>query len=194
MIRKFDKNETLIVVALEKELPKSLVQEWNVCYTGVGKVNALISIAQGISTYEPKTLINYGTAGATDTNISGLQEVTLFKQRDMDARALGFELGETPFDPISSIQLNRPGLSCGTGDNFVTECQVMTVDLVDMEAYAIAKYCLVNRINFYCYKYVSDHADLDSANQWNNQEWLEQMFFKGANLFIQNVLDENPIG
>ena len=34
---------TLIVVALEDELPTHLVAGWNVLYTGVGKVNAAIA-------------------------------------------------------------------------------------------------------------------------------------------------------
>ena len=39
----------------------------------------------------------------------------------MDASKLGFNLGETPFDYISTIKFSEKGLSCGTGDNFVTE-------------------------------------------------------------------------
>ncbi|NCV51273.1 MAG: 5'-methylthioadenosine nucleosidase, partial [Gammaproteobacteria bacterium] len=33
-------DNTLIVVALEDELPTHMVPGWNVLYTGVGKVNA----------------------------------------------------------------------------------------------------------------------------------------------------------
>ena len=55
----------------------------------------------------------------------------------MDVRALGFSLGQTPFEDDIIIDLNGDGLSCGTGDNFVSETPEMKSDLVDMEAYAL---------------------------------------------------------
>ena len=43
----------------------------------------------------------------------------------------------------------------------------MKVDVVDMEAYAIAKVCKLENIEFKCFKYISDNAD-DNANiDWN---------------------------
>ena len=193
MSNKFDREQTLIVVALEQELPKFLIPEWNVCYTGVGKINSIIMLQQAVAGHSPHTLINYGTAGAINKEISGLHEVTVFEQRDMDARALGFKIGETPFDPISSIDLGRSGLSCGSGDNFVIDGEYLATDLVDMEAYALAKYSLINGLDFHCFKYVSDQANEDAIDRWNNAEWLTKMFLDGANLFIQNVLIENNI-
>ena len=35
-------------------------------------------------------------------------------------RALGFSLGQTPFEDDVIIDLDGDGLSCGTGDNFVS--------------------------------------------------------------------------
>ena len=35
-----DPKNTVLLVALEKELPKQLIPTWNIYYTGVGKVNA----------------------------------------------------------------------------------------------------------------------------------------------------------
>ena len=58
MTTKFTKEHTLIVVALEQELPKSLVPDWNVCYTGVGKVNAMIGVQKAVKIHSPRTLIN----------------------------------------------------------------------------------------------------------------------------------------
>ena len=193
MTTKFTKEHTLIVVALEQELPKSLVPDWNVCYTGVGKVNAMIGVQKAVKIHSPRTLINYGTAGAVNKKISGLHEVTVLEQRDMDARSLGFKIGQTPFDPIDTIELGRAGLSCGSGDNFVTAGDILYTDLVDMEAYALAKYSLANELDFFCYKYVSDQADENAVDRWSDPEWLSQMFFAGANLFIQNVLEETNI-
>ena len=163
---KFNKSETLIIVALEDECPKDLIEDWRVVYSGVGKVNSLISLSRAISEERPKTVINFGTAGSTDPSLQGLKEVTTFKQRDMDVRPLGFKVGETPYDDINDISLGRSGLSCGTGDNFVSSTQNIDTDLFDMEAYAIAKFCLLNELEFYCYKFVSDNANDEAAEDW----------------------------
>ena len=166
MTIKFNKSKTLILVALEEECPRELLSEWRVEYSGVGKVNAIISLSKAVSQERPKTVINFGTAGSSDANLQGLKEVTTFKQRDMDVRPLGFKIGETPYDKISDINLDRPGLSCGTGDNFVSSSQNIDTDLFDMESYAIAKFCLFNDLDFYCYKFVSDNANEEAAEDW----------------------------
>ena len=49
----FDKKETLILVAMEEELPKEKAIGWNIIYTGVGKINASISIADSFYKYRP---------------------------------------------------------------------------------------------------------------------------------------------
>jgi len=166
MKNRLNKSETLIIVALEDECPRDLLASWRVVYTGVGKVNALIGLSKAISENKPKTVINFGTAGSSDPNLRGLKEVTTFKQRDMDVRPLGFKIGETPYDDINDISLGRPGLSCGTGDNFVSSTQNINTDLFDMESYAIAKFCLLNELEFFCYKFVSDNANDEAAEDW----------------------------
>ena len=93
---KFNKSETLILVALEEECPRNLLSEWRVEYSGVGKVNAIISLSKAVFQERPKIVINFGTAGSSDAKLQGLKEVTTFKQRDMDVRPLGFKIGETP--------------------------------------------------------------------------------------------------
>ena len=165
---KFKKSETLIIIALEDECPRDLIEGWRVVYSGIGKVNALISLSGAVSEERPKTVINFGTAGSIDQSLQGLKEVTTFKQRDMDVSPLGFKIGETPYDDINDISLGRPGLSCGTGDNFVSSTQNIETDLFDMEAYAIAKFCLLNELEFYCYKFVSDNANDEAAEDWKN--------------------------
>jgi adenosylhomocysteine nucleosidase len=175
---KFNKSETLIIVALEDECPRDLLVGWRVVYSGIGKVNALIGLSKAISEKRPKTVINFGTAGSSDPSFQGLKEVTTFKQRDMDVSPLGFKIGETPFDDINEIILDRPGLSCGTGDNFVSFGQNIDTDLFDMEAYAIAKFCLHNELDFYCYKFVSDNANDEAAEDWKKNVSNGAMEFK----------------
>jgi adenosylhomocysteine nucleosidase len=158
--------DIVILVALEEELPRDSLKEFHVEYTGVGKINACFKTIEVINTYSPKLIINYGTAGSLKDNLTGLCEVSKFFQRDMDASDLGFKIGETPFDNISNISFGNEGLSIGTGDNFVIQKPKIVTDLVDMEAYAIAKVCLLKKINFLCFKYVSDKADKNAPNNW----------------------------
>ena len=136
-------------------------------YVGVGKINATYNTLKLINIHNPKLIINYGTAGAINTNLKGIVECTKFYQRDMDVRGLDFELGETPFDKIKEIITSKDGYSCGTGDSFVNKKIDMDVDVVDMEAYAIAKVCMLENIEFKCFKYISDNADENADNDWN---------------------------
>ena len=140
---RFDPRTTLVIVALENELPRKFAAGWRVVYSGVGKVNAAITLCDALASYRPKRVVNYGSAGALREGLSGLCRVTRFQQRDMDVRALGFSLGQTPFENDVIIDLDGDGLSCGTGDNFVSTPPEMSSDLVDMEAYALAKICLL---------------------------------------------------
>ena len=135
-------------------------------HTGVGKINATYNSLKLISIHKPKLIINYGTAGAINNNIKGIIECTKFYQRDMDVRGLNFELGETPYDIIKEIITSGSGYSCGSEDSFVNKKIDMNVDVVDMEAYAIAKVCKLENIEFKCFKYISDNANKDADNDW----------------------------
>ena len=96
----------------------------------------------------------------------------------MDVRSLlDLKLGETPFDNVNEIISSDKGYSCGSGDSFVNKQIEMDVDLVDMEAYAIAKVCILEGIIFRCFKYISDNADTDASS-----DWIENCK-KGAKLF-----------
>ena len=136
-------------------------------HIGVGKINATYNTLKLIQIYKPKIIVNYGTAGAINTKLKGIVECTKFYQRDMDVRGLDFKLGETPFDKVKEIIISDSGYSCGTGDSFVNQKIEMEVDVVDMEAYAIAKVCMLENIEFKCFKYISDNADENSNNDWN---------------------------
>jgi adenosylhomocysteine nucleosidase len=48
----------------------------------------------------------------------------------------------------------------------VTDTYNINADLVDMEAFAIAKACQVANVEFICYKYISDMADDNAADHF----------------------------
>ena len=180
----FDPQTTLLVVALENELPREMATGWNIVYSGVGKVNAAIALCDALATYQPKQVVNYGSAGALRPGLAGLYRVTHFVQRDMDVRALGFALGQTPFEDEMAIMSGTGGLSCGTGDHFVSAPPELTSDLVDMEAFALAKICQQKAVDFHCFKFISDNADGDAANDWSQQLAV------GAALFSAEILNQ----
>ena len=127
----------IFIAALKEETPN--LKDFH--YSGVGKINATIKIMELISKFQPNEIINYGTAGSTKQNLSGLVECTKFVQRDMDARGLmNFKLGETPFDPISKITYSNEGYTCASGDSFVQSSVEIDCDIVDMEASLLLKY------------------------------------------------------
>ena len=164
----------LFVAALKEETPG--LDYFH--YIGVGKINATYNLVKLIHKFKPSEVINYGTAGSVKKDLSGIVECTKFYQRDMDARGLlGLNLGETPFDTINEIINSTEGYSCGSGDSFVKEKIEMNVDLVDMEAYALAKVCKLESIEFKCFKYISDNADNNASS-----DWIENCK-KGAKLF-----------
>ena len=184
------RQEVLLIIALKEELPRNLLPEFNIEYCGVGKINATYKALEIISKYEPKLIINFGTAGSLRKNLFGLHEVSHFFQRDMDATALGFKIGVTPFEERSVIDFGRTGLSCSSGDNFVSSPPELKTDLVDMEAYAIAKVCVLKNVQFMCFKYVSDNADESASKNWKANASLGATAFKDMvkNLDLQTML------
>ena len=173
-----NRDKILIVSALKQE-----INDWelntghNIIYTGVGKVNATYSLLKAIHRKDYDLVINYGTAGSKDISIHTLVDCTRFFQRDIDGSALGFLKGETPFDmyvPPSVIDFsdikNPLGNKyvCGTGDSFVEDIkdEKPMIDVFDMEAYALAKTCWKEDIDFVSYKYITDNANESSADDW----------------------------
>ena len=173
----------LILVAIEDELKRSELPDHQIEYIGVGKVNAVFNTLNAIEKYSPQQIINFGTAGSLDVKIKGLVEVSSFFQIDMDATPLGFEIGQTPFEENIEITFGREGVTCGTGDKFVTCAPKLKTDIVDMEAFAIAKVCRSKNIDFRCFKFISDNADNEAKDDWVDNVSL------GAKLFIEKIRD-----
>ena len=192
----FGKKDILIVCALEQETQGQLDDYFEdkrqVFYTGVGKVNATLKLTQRLHSSHlhylplmPELVINYGTAGSRELPIGELVDCTRFIQRDMDATSMGFFRGQTPFESPNNMVLdfrNKPlnvdwgrehhintikrHLVCGSGDNFVDDGNNWMCDVVDMEAYALAKVCYHYKVPFISFKYITDNADEHSAGDW----------------------------
>ena len=193
--------QPMIVCALKRETQGQLDDDYDVVYTGVGKINATFHLHSKLgeiyNSYQklPKLVINYGTAGSRELPIGELVDCTKFIQRDMNVTCLGFMRGETPFEkhiPIilepTKVKFNPIGKHyvCGSGDNFVEdiENEIDYIDVFDMEAYALAKVCHHYHIPFISFKYITDNANEHSPKNW------EDNLADGIVEFRERVLDK----
>ena len=199
-----NKKDILIVCALKVEtqgqLDNYFDDERQILYTGVGKVNATLKLTQRLHSSHlhympimPKLVINYGTAGSRKIKKKTLVDCTKFIQRDMDVTGLGFMRGETPFeqDPPfiiqqQNVEFNPIGrnATCGTGDNFAEDKSQYYGEVVDMEAYALAKVCYLYDVPFISFKYITDGADEQAHEDW------EANLADGIEVFKAKVLSE----
>lgn len=150
-----------------------------VLYTGIGKVNAAYALTRRLSQYiragaPPPLVINLGTVGSRRYATGSILECHAFIQRDMDVTGLGVPLGVTPFEEIPArLEFpaafpHLPSGVCGSGDSFVMTEAAMECDVVDMEGYALAKVCWLERAAFTSVKFVTDGADHAAAGDWQS--------------------------
>jgi len=170
---------TALIIALPEE--SEGIEGYPIYLSGCGKVNATIATMRAIRDGHD-FIINFGSAGSV-SDVTGLVEVTGYVDRDMDARAINFEIGQTPFE--DGIIIGEKGIVCGTGDKFATSKPEIACDIVDMEAYAIAKTCLKEQVTFRSWKYISDSADENSATDWEENvhrgnSLFQEMLYRGG--------------
>ena len=175
-----------ICVALQAELPDGIKGDFNVIYTGVGKIQAATRLAKHLcSINKPTEIWNYGTAGGV-SGISGLHEVGAFLQRDMMTEPQA-PRGTTPFSEplLGEIHTRHKGIRCGTGDSFVMGpdpwFQEQNIDCVDMEGWALAYVAREYGIKFRAFKYISDMADENAMEDWSAN------VANGAELFLERL-------
>lgn len=167
------KTEILFVLALKDESQGEIEKlDCPVLYTGVGKVNAAISLAKeliGRPSGHPKYVINLGTAGSTIFKSEQIVNVDTIIQRDMNCSPICFPFA-TPFDngPLAielKVSHRWANAICGTGDSFVKldANKPELYHIADMECFALAKVCQVYGQQFRSLKYITDNGD---AEDW----------------------------
>lgn len=184
-------NDILLLMALDME-SRGMLE--NVHYTGVGKINASFALMKLLGEKgNPRLVLNLGTAGSKKFNSGQLVACDKFVERDMDVSALGFAAGETPFDsdpPMIQHKKFFPDLPhgvCGSGDFFETSDKPkVPCDVIDMEAFALAKICRRLGIDFAAVKYITDGADGSAAKDWQENLGNAARAFKE---FVENQRD-----
>lgn len=139
----------LFVMAAEAEYGPALRSRIRPVLTGVGPVEAAVSLTAALSVLGarqqvPALVVSLGSAGSRSLAQGAVYQVSDVSWRDMDASVLGFERGCTPFlDLPAQVPLmpRVPGLALArlsTGGNVVSGrgYDGIDADMVDMETYA----------------------------------------------------------
>ncbi|MGR3481512.1 5'-methylthioadenosine/S-adenosylhomocysteine nucleosidase [Salipiger marinus] len=136
----------LFVMAAEAEYGPALRARITPLMTGVGPVEAAVVLTAtlGALPQPPRLIVSLGSAGSRHLEQGQVYQVSAVAYRDMDASALGFERGRTPFlDLPARIDLPHrlPGLaaaSLSTGANIVSgpAYEAIAEEMVDMETFA----------------------------------------------------------
>ncbi len=175
----------LIITALESELKRSALPPGvEIVYSGIGKVNATLATIKALNQYSPACIINFGTAGKVNSELAGLLEIGRVIQRDMNTEPLA-PRGQTPFCNKPSEYSSSGKYLCGTGDSFVTAhdpwLHHQGVDVVDMELFAIAAAAHHHQIPWQSFKYITDDANENSGDDW------QEKVGHGQELFIDRL-------
>lgn len=147
---------TLIVTALKEEFP--FESEFNILYTGVGKINASVSLLNYLHLNpQVNRIINVGTAAGTANPKHCVLQCGNFIEGDINY----------PNYVLEPIMFDNQLKTLATFDSFQTKLPDRQCDCVDMEGYAIAKICKIKKINFFCFKYISDIiGEQDQESTW----------------------------
>lgn len=160
-------------------------QECIIGHTGIGKVNAAVTVSHLIENYHPPIVFYTGIAGAlkSDLNIGDVVIAQDSIQWDIDITSFGFKPGELPSatdnvrfyksDPEllkKSVKWNPGGFKVKqgriiTGDSFfsVTMCndkselvKELNGAAVDMEGAAAGAACRIHNVPFFLARVISD--------------------------------------
>jgi adenosylhomocysteine nucleosidase len=162
----------LYVMAAEAEYGPHLQSRIEPLMTGVGPVEAAVALTRALARAElegelPRLVVSLGSAGSRTLEQAGLYQASSVSYRDMDASALGFPRGQTPFLdqppelPLLHALADIPQARLSTGANVVSghAYDGIDADMVDMETYALARACQIFRLPLIALRGISDGAD-----------------------------------
>jgi adenosylhomocysteine nucleosidase len=110
-----------VLITILKLKQADLPSDVKIVFTGMGKINTMLTTIKAIQDYKPDLIISFGTVGKINPELSGLLSIKKVIQRDMVADPLA-PRGITPFCPRPYEHFSVNGdYVCGTGDSFVTE-------------------------------------------------------------------------
>jgi adenosylhomocysteine nucleosidase len=175
-----DSGSILYVMAAEQEYGPHLSRRFRPLITGIGPVEAGIIVGAELARRQaagrlPRLVVSLGSAGSRTLEQTGVYQAVSVAYRDMDASALGFEKGRTPFldlPAVLTIPHQIPGIAgarLSTGADIVTgpAYDRIDADMVDMETYAHLRAAMTFGVPLIGLRGISDGAsDLKHISDW----------------------------
>jgi len=125
----------------------------------------------------PHIVVSLGSAGSATLEQGAVYQASSVSWRDMDASALGFEPGVTPFLGLPAIlPLGHPipgveQASLSTGSDIVSgpAYRQIAADMVDMETYAVLRACQRFNVPLVALRGISDgREELRTLSDWTH--------------------------
>jgi adenosylhomocysteine nucleosidase len=167
----------LYAMAAEAEYGPHLRARISPLMTGVGPVEAAIAVTRALAERAgalPDLVVSLGSAGSRVLEQCGVYQASSVSYRDMDASALGFPRGQTPFldlPPIMPLHTvpGIPSATLSTGANIVSgpAYDSIEAEMVDMETYAVLRACQGFGVPLLALRGISDGAEeLGHVDDW----------------------------
>ena len=199
-------SEILYTMAADQEFGPHLQKRIAPVMTGVGPVEAAVSLGRDLACRAaigelPKLVVSLGSAGSRTLEQTEVYQAVSVSYRDMDASALGFEKGITPFlDLPAAVALphripDLPEARLSTGAAIVSGAayEAIDADMVDMETFAHLRAAVAFDVPLIGLRGISDGKDeLRHVDDWTEYlhiidekladavERLEVAYFEGA--------------
>ena len=167
-------------MAAEPEYGPALRARIRPLITGVGPVEAAAGVAHALALLQaesalPDLIVSLGSAGSRTLDHARVYRVASVSYRDMDASALGFPKGETPYPrlpavlPLADGPTALPIARLATGASVVsgTAYDVVDADMVDMETFAVLRACHGFDVPLIALRGISDgDQELGGLHDW----------------------------
>lgn len=183
--------------------------------SGIGKVSAAVSTTLFIQAYAPRLIINIGTAGAVnhDISIGDVVAATTLAYWDVDAEGFGYNYGQVPdqpatFHPPGELSAHLQGIKLpnarihqgllASGDSFISkEAQLSKIRshfpdalAVDMESTSIAQTAAHLDTPLIVLRGISDYACGDALKEHQTNLALSSKHSSEAALALITQLTE----
>lgn len=181
-LSRFGPKTVLCVMAAEPEYGPALRGRIRPLITGVGPVEAAAAVGRALAELKggaalPDLIVCLGSAGSRTLDHARVYRVTHVSYRDMDASALGFPKGETPYPrvpavlPLADGPASLPTARLATGASVVSGAayDLIDADMVDMETFAVVRAAARFDVPVLGLRGISDgRAELSALEHWTD--------------------------
>ncbi|WP_235935883.1 5'-methylthioadenosine/S-adenosylhomocysteine nucleosidase [Devosia aurantiaca] len=168
----------IYLMAAEAEYGPHLRARIRPTIIGVGPVEAAVNATRALAACQgelPRLVVSLGSAGSRVLTQCDVYQAISVSYRDMDASALGFARGETPFTglpatlPLEPLVSGLDGATLSTGANVVSGAAYDRIeeDMVDMETWAVLRACMAFDVPLLALRGISDgKEELTGMASW----------------------------